>query len=42
VRNAYKILEGNPERNSPLRKPKLRSENNFKMCLKEIGYDDLD
>jgi hypothetical protein len=33
----YKILVGKPEGNRPLAGPRLRREDNIKMCLGEVG-----
>ena len=33
----YRILVGTPEGKRPLRKPKLRGEDNMKMDLQEVG-----
>jgi hypothetical protein len=41
-RNAYRILVGNPERKRPLGRPKRRWEDNIKMDLREIEWDDRD
>ena len=38
-RNAYRVLVGKPEGNSPLGRPRRRWEDNIKMDLKEVGYD---
>jgi hypothetical protein len=37
MRNAYKIMVGNPEGWKPLRKPRRRGEDNITINLKEIG-----
>jgi hypothetical protein len=37
VRGAYNILVGRPEGRRPLRRPRLRWEDNIKMDLREIG-----
>ncbi|KAJ4449257.1 hypothetical protein ANN_00654 [Periplaneta americana] len=40
-RNAYRVLVGRPpERKRPLRKPRHRWEDNIKMVLRAMGYDD--
>ncbi|KAJ4443166.1 hypothetical protein ANN_04816 [Periplaneta americana] len=39
-RNAYRVLIGRPEGKSPLGRPRRRWENNIKMYLREMGYDD--
>jgi hypothetical protein len=41
-RNAYRILEGNPEGKRPLGRPRHRWVNNIKMDLREIGWDGMD
>jgi hypothetical protein len=41
-RNAYRILVGNPEGKTPLRRSRRRWVNNIKMDLKEIGWDGMD
>ncbi|KAJ4431673.1 hypothetical protein ANN_20273, partial [Periplaneta americana] len=41
-RNAYRVLVGRPEGKGPLGRPRLRWENNIKMDLREVGYDDRD
>ncbi|KAJ4445480.1 hypothetical protein ANN_07288 [Periplaneta americana] len=41
-RNAYRVLDGSPEGKRPLRRPRRRWEDNIKMDLKEVGYDDRD
>ncbi|KAJ4450707.1 hypothetical protein ANN_02136 [Periplaneta americana] len=41
-RNAYRVLVGRPERKSPLGRPRRRWEDNIKMDLREVGYDDRD
>jgi hypothetical protein len=42
VRGAYNILVGRPEGRGPLRRPRLRWEDNIKMDLREIGFGDVD
>ncbi|KAJ4428685.1 hypothetical protein ANN_25678 [Periplaneta americana] len=39
-RNAYKLLVGRPEGKRPLGRPRRRWEDNIKMDLREVGYDD--
>ncbi|KAJ4427581.1 hypothetical protein ANN_25229 [Periplaneta americana] len=39
-RNAYRVLVGRPEGKRPLGRPRLRWEDNIKMDLREVGYDD--
>ncbi|KAJ4429885.1 hypothetical protein ANN_22089 [Periplaneta americana] len=39
-RNAYKVLVGRPEGKRPLGRPSCRWEDNIKMDLREVGYDD--
>ncbi|KAJ4434458.1 hypothetical protein ANN_23020 [Periplaneta americana] len=41
-RNAYRVLVGRPEGKIPLGRPKRRWEDNIKMDLREVGYDDRD
>ncbi|KAJ4426501.1 hypothetical protein ANN_27315 [Periplaneta americana] len=38
--NAYRVLVGRPEGKRPLGRPRYRWEDNIKMDLKEMGYDD--
>jgi hypothetical protein len=40
--NAYRILVGKPEGRRTLGKPRRRWEDNIKMDLREIGWDDMD
>jgi hypothetical protein len=42
MRNAYKILVGNPEGKRPLGKPGRRYEDNMKMVLRERGSESVD
>jgi hypothetical protein len=42
VRGAYNILVGRPEGRRPLERPRRRWEGNIKMCLREIGFGDVD
>jgi hypothetical protein len=42
MRNAYKILVGNPEGKRPLRRPRRGWEDNIKMDLKGIGLEGVD
>ncbi|KAJ4435453.1 hypothetical protein ANN_18068 [Periplaneta americana] len=39
-RNAYSVLVGRPEGKRPLGRPRRRWEDNIKMDLREVGYDD--
>ncbi|KAJ4444520.1 hypothetical protein ANN_06314 [Periplaneta americana] len=39
-RNAYRLLIGRPEGKRPLGRPRRRWEDNIKMDLREVGYDD--
>ncbi|KAJ4434298.1 hypothetical protein ANN_22850, partial [Periplaneta americana] len=39
-RNAYSVLVGRSERKRPLGRPRRRWEDNIKMDLREVGYDD--
>ncbi|KAJ4446767.1 hypothetical protein ANN_13464 [Periplaneta americana] len=41
-RNAYRVLVGRPEGKRPLERPRRRWEDNIKMDLREVGYDDGD
>ncbi|KAJ4425862.1 hypothetical protein ANN_27488 [Periplaneta americana] len=41
-RNAYRMLVGRPEGKRPLGRPRQRWEDNIKMDLREVGYDDRD
>ncbi|KAJ4445782.1 hypothetical protein ANN_12467 [Periplaneta americana] len=41
-RNAYRVLVGRLEGKRPLVRPRLRWEDNIKMDLREVGYDDRD
>ncbi|KAJ4434363.1 hypothetical protein ANN_22922 [Periplaneta americana] len=41
-RNAYRVLVGRPEEKRPLGRPRRRLEDNIKMDLREVGYDDRD
>ncbi|KAJ4436590.1 hypothetical protein ANN_16623 [Periplaneta americana] len=41
-RNAYRLLVGRPEGKRPLGRPRRRWEDNIKMDLREVGYDDRD
>jgi hypothetical protein len=38
-KNAYEILMGKPKEKRPLRKPRLRWEDDIRMDLREIGRD---
>jgi hypothetical protein len=40
-RGAYKILVGKPEGRRPLGRPRRRWEDNIKMDLQEVGWDDV-
>jgi hypothetical protein len=42
MRNAYRILVGNPEGRRTLRRPRHRWVDNIKMDLREIGWDGID
>jgi hypothetical protein len=42
MRNTYKILVGNPEGKRPLRRPRHRWDDNFKMDLEETGLEGMD
>ncbi|KAJ4432203.1 hypothetical protein ANN_20819 [Periplaneta americana] len=41
-RNAYRVLVGRPEGKRSLGRPRRRWEDNIKMDLREVGYDDRD
>ncbi|KAJ4435463.1 hypothetical protein ANN_18079 [Periplaneta americana] len=41
-RNAYRVLVGRPEGKRPSGRPRRRWEDNIKMDLREVGYDDRD
>ncbi|KAJ4448100.1 hypothetical protein ANN_10112 [Periplaneta americana] len=41
-RNTYRVLVGRPEGKRPLGRPRRRWEDNIKMDLREVGYDDRD
>ncbi|KAJ4447195.1 hypothetical protein ANN_09197 [Periplaneta americana] len=41
-RNAYRVLVGRPEGKRPLGRPRRRGEDNIKIDLREVGYDDRD
>ncbi|KAJ4439781.1 hypothetical protein ANN_07909 [Periplaneta americana] len=41
-RNAYRVLVGKPEEKGPLGRPRRSWEDNIKMDLREVGYDDRD
>ncbi|KAJ4431113.1 hypothetical protein ANN_19708 [Periplaneta americana] len=41
-RNAYRMLVGRPEGKRPSGRPRRRWEDNIKMNLREMGYDDRD
>jgi hypothetical protein len=40
--NAYRLLVGNPERKSSVRRPSRRLEDVIRMDLEEIGWEDVD
>ncbi|KAJ4435933.1 hypothetical protein ANN_18555, partial [Periplaneta americana] len=42
TRNAYRVLVGRPEGKRPLGRTRRRWEDNIKMDLREVGYDDRD
>jgi hypothetical protein len=42
MRNSYRSLFGEPERNRQLRELSRRWENNIKMDLKEVGFEGVD
>ena len=41
-RGVYRVLMGKPEGKRPLRRPRLRWENNIKMDLQEVGCGSMD
>jgi hypothetical protein len=41
ARGAYNILIGKPEGRRPLGRPRRRWEDNIKMDLREIGFEDV-
>ncbi|KAJ4445788.1 hypothetical protein ANN_12473, partial [Periplaneta americana] len=41
-RNAYRVLVGGPEEKRPLGRPRRIWEDNIKMDLREVGYDERD
>jgi hypothetical protein len=41
-RNAYRILVGKPEGKRPVGRPRRRWMDNFKLDLREIGWDGMD
>ncbi|KAJ4445035.1 hypothetical protein ANN_06834 [Periplaneta americana] len=41
-RNAYRVVVGRPEGKRPVGRPRRRWEDNIKMDLREIGYDDIE
>jgi hypothetical protein len=42
MRNAYNILVGKPEAKRPLGRPRHRWKDNFRMDLREIGWEGMD
>jgi hypothetical protein len=42
VRGAYNILVWRPEGRRPLGRPRCRWEDNIKMDLRDIGFEDVD
>jgi hypothetical protein len=42
MRNAYSILVGKPEGKRPLERPRSRWEDDIRMDLKELGWEDAD
>jgi hypothetical protein len=42
VRNTYNILVGKPKRKRPAGTPRRRWEDNIRMDLREIGWEDVD
>ena len=41
-RNSYRIVVGKPQREKPLGQPRCRWEDDIKMSLKDIGWEDVD
>jgi hypothetical protein len=41
-RGVYRVLVGKPEGKRPLRRPRLRREDNIKMDLQEVGCGGMD
>ncbi|KAJ4431393.1 hypothetical protein ANN_19990, partial [Periplaneta americana] len=39
-RNSYRVLVGRPARKRPLERPRRRWEDNIKMDMREVGYDE--
>jgi hypothetical protein len=42
MRNAYKVLTGKPEGKTPLGRPRSRWENNIKIDVRELGWENVD
>jgi hypothetical protein len=42
MRNAYNILDGNPEGKRLLGKPRRRWEDNTRMNLRKVGWEAVD
>jgi hypothetical protein len=42
IRNAYKVLVGNPEGKRSLGRPRRRWEDNIKTNIREIGFGGID
>jgi hypothetical protein len=42
MRSAYKVLVRKPEGEKPLERPSCRWEDNIKVDLKEIGFENVD
>jgi len=42
LRNMYKIFVGKPEEKRPLGNSRYRWEDNIRMDLKAVGYEDMD
>jgi hypothetical protein len=42
MRNSYKILFGKPKGKTPLGKTRCRWEDNIRMNLREVVYEDVD
>jgi hypothetical protein len=40
-RGAYRILVGGPEGRRPLGRPRRRWEDNIKMDIREVGWEDM-
>jgi hypothetical protein len=41
MRNSYKVLAGKPEGKRLFKRPRSRCEDNIRMDLREIGWEDM-